>query len=130
MKVQKNFDSKVFKKGQTIFNVDEPTDTLYLIQSGKVAIHAREGLKLARLESGEMFGELGFLTGEMKRTASAVAETECVINVIFPDVMQRKVDEADPVLRALVRNLTIRPSEANNLSEKYWLELNVYKDLT
>ncbi len=130
MKVQKNFDSKVFKKGQTIFNVDEPTDTLYLIQSGKVAIHAREGLKLATLESGEMFGELGFLTGEMKRTASAVAETECVINVIFPDVMQRKVDEADPVLRALVRNLTIRPSEANNLSEKYWLELNVYKDLT
>ena len=130
MKVQKNFDSVVFKKGQTIFNVDEPTDTLYLIQSGKVAIHAREGLKLATLESGEMFGELGFLTGEMKRTASAVAETECVINVIFPDVMQRKVDEADPVLRALVRNLTIRLSEANNLSEKYWLELNVYKDLT
>lgn len=130
MKVQKNFDSKVFKKGQTIFNVDEPTDTLYLIQSGKVAIHAREGLKLATLESGEMFGELGFLTGEMKRTASAVAETECVINVIFPDVMQRKVDEAVPVLRALVRNLTIRLSEANNLSEKYWLELNVYKDLT
>ena len=77
-----------------------------------------------------MFGELGFLTGEMKRTASAVAETECVINVIFPDVMQRKVDEAVPVLRALVRNLTIRLSEANNLSEKYWLELNVYKDLT
>ena len=76
MKVQKNFDSKVFKKGQTIFNVDEPTDTLYLIQSGKVAIHAREGLKLATLEPGEMFGELGFLTGEMKRTASAVAETE------------------------------------------------------
>ena len=130
MKVQKNFDSVVFKKGQTIFNVDEPTDTLYLIQSGKVAIHAREGLKLATLEPGEMFGELGFLTGEMKRTASAVAETECVINVIFPDVMQRKVDEADPVLRALVRNLTIRPSDANNLSEKYWLELNVYKDLT
>ena len=130
MKVQKNFDSVVFKKGQTIFNVDEPTDTLYLIQSGKVAIHAREGLKLATLESGEMFGELGFLTGEMKRTASAVAETECVINVIFPDVMQRKVDEADPVLRALVRNLAIRLSEANNLSEKYWLELNVYKDLT
>ena len=44
--------------------------------------------------------------------------------------MQRTVDEADPVLRALVRNLTIRPSDANNLSEKYWLELNVYKDLT
>ncbi len=85
---------------------------------------------MATLEPGEVFGELGFLAGEMKRTASAVAETECVINVIFPDVMQRKVDEADPVLRALVRNLTIRLSEANNLSEKYWLKLNVYKDLT
>ena len=100
-----------------------------MIQSGKVAIHAREGLKLATLDSGEMFGELGFLNGELKRTASAVAETECVINVIFADVMQQKVDDADPVLRALIRNLTLRLSEANNLSEKYWLELNVYKDL-
>ena len=60
MKVQKNFDSKIFKKGQTIFSVDEPTDTLYLIQSGKVAIQTREGLQVATLDAGEMFGELGF----------------------------------------------------------------------
>lgn len=76
-----------------------------------------------------MFGELGFLTGELKRTASAVAETEFVMNVIFADVMQQKIDDADPVLRALIRNLTLRLSEANNLSEKHWLELDVYKDL-
>ena len=85
---------------------------------------------MATLDAGEMFGELGFLSGELRRTASAVAETECVINVIFADVMQQKVDDADPVLRALIRNLTVRLGEANNMSEKYWLELNVYKNLT
>lgn len=132
MKVRKNFDSKILKKGQTIFSVDEPTDTLYLIQSGKVAIQTREGLQVATLDAEEMFGELGFLTGELRRTASAVAVavTECVINVIFADVMQQKVDDADLVLRALIRNLTVRLGEANNMSEKYWLELNVYKNLT
>ena len=130
MKVKKNFDTKIFKKSEVIFKTNDPTDTLYLVQSGKVAIHAREGLKLATLEAGEMFGELGFLTGELKRTASAIAETECVINVIFADVMQQKVDDADPVLRALIRSLTIRLAEANELSEKYWLELDIYKNLT
>ena len=130
MKVKKNFDTKIFKKSEVIFKTNYPTDTLYLVQSGKVAIHAREGLKLATLEAGEMFGELGFLTGDLKRTASAIAETECVINVIFADVMQQKVDDADPVLRALIRSLTIRLAEANELSEKYWLELDIYKNLT
>ena len=130
MKVKKNFDTKIFKKSEGIFKTNDPTDTLYLVQSGKVAIHAREGLKLATLEAGEMFGELGFLTGDLKRTASAIAETECVINVIFADVMQQKVDDADPVLRALIRSLTIRLAEANELSEKYWLELDIYKNLT
>ena len=71
---------------------------------------------MATLDAGEMFGELGFLTSELRRTASAVAETECVINVIFADVMQQKVDEADPVLRALIPNLTVRLGEANNMS--------------
>ena len=68
------------------------------------------------LGTREMFGELGFLTGEVK--ARRRVETECAIGVIFPDVMQRKVDEADPALRALVGNLTIRLSDSNTLSEK------------
>ena len=84
---------------------------------------------MATLDAGEMFGETGFLTSELRR-AAAVAETKCVINVIFADVMQQKVDDADPVLRALIRNLTVRLGEANNMSEKYWVELNVYKNLT
>ena len=43
--------------------------------------------------------------------------------------MRRKLGEADPVLRALVRNLTIRLADANKMNEERWLLLNVYQSL-
>jgi hypothetical protein len=33
------------------------------------------------------------------------------------------------VLRALVRNLTIRLADANKMNEEHWLLLNVYQSL-
>ena len=39
------------------------------------------------------------------------------------------MDASDPVLSAIIRGLSLRISDANNLAEKYWLELNIYKSL-
>ena len=43
--------------------------------------------------------------------------------------MRRKLGEADPVLRALVRNLTIRLADANKTNKERWLLFNVYQSL-
>ena len=44
--------------------------------------------------------------------------------------MRRKLADADPVLRALVRNLTLRLADANMKNEAQWQQLSIYRNLT
>jgi len=44
--------------------------------------------------------------------------------------MQRKLGDADPVLRALIRTLTNRLADANMMNEDQWQQLNIYRSLT
>ena len=53
-----------------------------------------------------------------------------MIDVIDATTMQRKLGEADPELRALIRNLTFRLADANRMNEERWQQLNIYRSLT
>ena len=124
-----NMVHKPFKAGEVIFDFGEKSYDLYLIHSGPVEIVSRKGLLLATLKAGELFGEMASIPGERERTARAVTATNAVIDVIDSTNMWRKLGEADPVLSALVRNLTIRLAYANRINEERWLLLNVYQSL-
>ena len=130
MKLVMNMVRKPFKKGDVIFETNERSDELYLIHSGEVEIRSREGLLLATLGEGELFGEMASIMGERERTARAVTASIAVIDVIDAKTMQRKLGEADPVLRALIRNLTFRLADANRMNEERWQQLNIYRSLT
>ena len=126
MNLVMNMVGKPFKTGEVIFDFGEKSDDLCLIHSSFVEIVPREGLVLAKLKAGELFGEMASILGERERTARAFKATNAVITVINATTMRRKLGEANPVLRALVRNLTIRLAEANKMNEELWLLLNVY----
>ena len=129
MKIVMNMLRKPFKKGEVIFETNEKIDELFLINSGKVEIRSREGFLLATLGEGELFGEMASIMGERERTARAVSASTSVIDVIDASTMQRKLGEADPVLRALIRNLTNRLADANQKNEDQWQQLNIYRSL-
>ena len=129
MKIVMNMVRKPFKKGEVIFETNEKSDELFLINSGKVEIRSREGFLLATLGEGELFGEMASIIGERERTARAVSASTSVIDVIGASAMQRKLGEADPVLRALIRNLTNRLADANQKNEDQWQQLNIYRSL-
>jgi CRP-like cAMP-binding protein len=129
MKIQMNMVRKPFKKGEVIFETNEKSDELFLINSGKVEIRSREGFLLATLGEGDLFGEMASIMGERERTARAVSASTSVIDVIDASTMQRKLGEADPVLRALIRNLTNRLADANQKNEDQWQQLNIYRSL-
>ena len=93
-------------------------------------IESSEGMVLATLAKGEMFGEMASILVERERTARAVALETAVIDVIDSKTMRRRLGEADPVLRALVRNLTIRLADANELNERQWQMLKIYNSLS
>ena len=129
MKIVMNMVRKPFKKGEVIFETNEKSDELFLINSGSVEIQSREGFLLATLGEGELFGEMASIMGERERTARAVTATTAVIDVIDASTMQRKLGEADPVLRALIRNLTTRLADANQMNEEQWQQLTLYRSL-
>ena len=129
MKVVMNMVRTPYKQGDVIFDISEKSDDLYLIHTGTVQIESSEGLALATLEQGEMFGEMASILGERERTARAVAVNNVVVDVIDSKT-QRKLSDSDPVLRALVRNLTIRLADANEMNERQWQMLNVYRSLS
>ena len=130
MKIVMNMVRTPFKEGDVIFDISKKSDDLYLIHTATVQIESSEGMERATLKQGEMFGEMASILGERERTARAVALTNVVVDVIDSKTMQRKLSGADPVLRALVRNLTIRLADANEMNESQWQMLNVYRSLS
>jgi hypothetical protein len=78
--------------GTRLFSKGDSPDHLYLLQSGTVLLDELD----LRLEAGEIFGEIAFLTDEKTRTVGAVCQTDCEI---------ARIDEA-----AFMRLFTQDPS--------------------
>ena len=89
-------------------------------------------LNMARkpLKQGELFGEMASRMGECERTLRAVTATNAVVDVIDASTMRRKLGDADPVLRALIRNLTNRLADANLMNEEQSQRLKIYRSLS
>ena len=121
--IQRNFNS-----GELVYEIGDRSEHLYLIHSGTVSIRTRHGLEVGILSDGEIFGEVGRVIGS-PRTVTAKAKTNCTLYEINWANLQKKLDGADAVLVAIIRGLSIRIGDANELAEKYWRELSIYKSL-
>ena len=117
-----------YNKGDTIYSIDDKSEYVYLIHSGQVGIYSRHGLELGSLRDGEIFGEVGRVIGTL-RTVNAKAKTDCKLFVIEWAKINEKLEQADPVLSAIIRGLANRIGDANALAEKHWQELSLYKSL-
>ncbi|MBI3099662.1 MAG: cyclic nucleotide-binding domain-containing protein [Planctomycetes bacterium] len=97
---------ETFAKGDTVFREHEPGTKLYLVQSGTVDIgKSGEGgrfTRLARLERGEVFGELAMLD-ERPRSATAVAAIAPELKLLsFERKAFEKLLTDDPLLAARI----------------------------
>jgi CRP-like cAMP-binding protein len=82
--------NRKFIAGEFIFREGDPGIGLYIIREGEVEIERENNNSiintLATFSKGDFFGELALVDGE-KRSASAIAKTECTVSVIFkPDL--------------------------------------------
>lgn len=81
--------------GEYIFYQGDPGIGLYIIREGEVQIKRTEQEKiitLANFHNGDFFGELALVDGE-KRSASAVAKTDCSLAVIFKPDLDEFIDK-------------------------------------
>ena len=54
-------ETKNYKAGGTIYNINNPADKIYLIHNGKVRVKSKFGLNQDILIEGEMFSEVGLI---------------------------------------------------------------------
>ena len=128
MKRKSVIETKIFDEGDTIYSHNDLSDFIYLIESGEVKILSKNGLELGLLKEGEIFGEVGHII-KSPRTVSAIATKKCLIKIINENVLIRKMNKADPLLSAIIRGLSLRIGDANDLAEKYWIERDIYKSI-
>lgn len=81
---------RIYVSGEYIFYQGDPGLGLYLIREGEVIISREsdknEKIQLAVIQKGDFFGELALVDNE-KRSASAIANTDTKLSVIFkPDL--------------------------------------------
>ena len=94
--MKEKFDStvvKTFKKGDVIFNEGDKTKELYIISSGEVEVVKHildEEFILARLETGEFFGEMAMF-GDEPRSATVRAITDLETIIVGEDYFKEQL---------------------------------------
>jgi CRP/FNR family cyclic AMP-dependent transcriptional regulator len=114
---------KSVARGTTIMVAGDPTDSLYIVISGrlKVMMSDAEGKEviLAILGSGEFFGEMG-LIDDAPRSASVVAiescELLCVTKRDFKRCLAENFEMSMAVMRGLVKRLREADRKINSLA--------------
>ena len=64
------------------------------------------------------------------RSVSAEASTNFILYPINEKTIKKKIKDADPVVRAIMRSLLIRLNDINMKSEDFWRSLNVMTSLS
>jgi diguanylate cyclase len=93
-----------FKIGESIFQEGDEGDFAYIIEIGEVEIWTvinGKRLVLNVLGVGSMFGELA-LVDKQPRSASASAKTDTLLTLVTNEQVNRRIQEADPILRMLL----------------------------
>jgi CRP/FNR family cyclic AMP-dependent transcriptional regulator len=69
-----------FKQGETIFQLNDPGNVMYIVLEGEVNI-TRNGTVLETVPKGGIFGEMALIDHSL-RSASAVAATDCKLTAL------------------------------------------------
>lgn len=115
MKKKPIFERILVPAGQMIINEGDEGNCAYLIQAGRVRVftnHAAQEIELARLEAGDIFGERSLLFGE-PRSASVQATMESNVIRITRSLFEKKLEQCDPTIRAIVGMLSHRLENSN-----------------
>jgi CRP/FNR family transcriptional regulator, cyclic AMP receptor protein len=100
---------RAFRRGQMVFTRGDPSDTLFVVISGRVKVVVRSAdggeLTLTIIQPGGVFGELGLADGG-PRSADADALDECQLLLVPLQTVQSICAREPPVVQALLNSTT------------------------
>ena len=106
---------KNFKKGDVLFREGDPSEAMYVIKTGKVAITKAKGsseIQLAELGPGDMLGEMAFFDSK-PRSAGARALTETVVIELPFKALNAQFKTFPEWLKAIMRTVNSHLRSAN-----------------
>jgi CRP-like cAMP-binding protein len=107
-------EEEEYEQNAVVFREGEMGDCMYIIYKGEVKIH--KGITaLAILKEKEVFGELSLLDAEA-RSASATANTDCVLFRINQEPFYELVETRTEVVRGFIKILCQRLRAQNEKS--------------
>jgi len=106
-----NIDIRQFNPGDVIIQEGAPPDCLFEMIEGCASVTVK-GTEVGKVNQGEVFGEISFLTAS-PRTASVVAATTCMIQAISGQDFEKIVKYRPHLIFALSKTLGKRLVEVN-----------------
>jgi len=110
-------EKKVVPEGTVIFRQNDPGDSFYVINSGRVRVFRRDRdgveTELSRLGPGDSFGEMALTTGD-PRSAHVEAVEETHLTVLSKERFDQILSENPQVSMIIIKKLTdiIKKGEA------------------
>jgi CRP/FNR family cyclic AMP-dependent transcriptional regulator len=104
-------ETRSFKAGDVIFNLGDPGTEFFVVRDGEVAIRLGNRT-LQVMERGEIFGEMALVDAE-PRSATAIAETDCVVVPVSEKQFLYMVDEAPYFALSVMKVLVARLRATN-----------------
>jgi hypothetical protein len=101
---------RTFGIGDIIIKEGDASDTLYVIESGKVMIYIESDdnmVVLSTLATGDFFGEMALLTGK-PRSATVKALSDLVALEIKRDDLIKEIYEHPEIIRSFAGQLEVR----------------------
>lgn len=90
------------RPGETIFAIDDYTDTFFTILDGNVSVQVRrdDPAQTITLGRGQFFGEMSLISGR-RRSATVTAGPDCVLIETPRRSMNKLIKSAEPVKRVI-----------------------------
>jgi CRP-like cAMP-binding protein len=110
----RRYYQRTLSPGEVVFDEGDPSDQLYVIQSGEVELVRDTAAKervVARLGPGDFFGELGLVAGE-RRSARAVAVNTTRLIALDKETLEAMCLEQPVIAIRMIRVLVSRLVEA------------------
>ena len=110
----RRYYQRTLSPGELVYEAGDPSDQLYVIQSGEVELVRDNEAKqrvVARLGPGDFFGELGLVAGE-RRTSKAVAVNTTRLIALDRETLEAMCLDQPVIAIRLIRVLVARLIES------------------
>ena len=117
-----------YKKNTIIYKINEKPKFAYYVYTGKVEIISENDYVIGTVKEGELFGEISSLFNK-EHSVSAIASEDTRLLIIEKNIFFDKIENADPILKAIVRTLSLRLHDSNKKSEEIWRQLHLLSSI-